>query len=273
MEGFVVCQFELLFQYVDGIKEIKSRNIQQIALVGNHLPSRHRHGASDGAGGGNGQSRYVADATGNLAADGDAPRRGQRASRLLSDGGQNNSDRHGPPTLRRTSFARWCWQNVPGTVAVSPFGPNVRSIMVKCDPEKLEAYNLSPHDVTTAMMAGNAVVPAGNLYIKDSMPMVPNNATVTDVQDLGKIPLRLGENVYIRDVATIEDKTDLDFARRARQRQELGVSADHQEEHRVDADGGRRHPQIDAVISRCRAEGRNGRIRIRRIADGARRRR
>src|SRR5262249_5209460 len=33
MEGFVVCQFELLFQYVDGIKEIKSRSIQQIALV------------------------------------------------------------------------------------------------------------------------------------------------------------------------------------------------------------------------------------------------
>src|SRR5215831_1693563 len=33
MEGFVVCQFELLFQYVDGIKEIKSRSIQQVALV------------------------------------------------------------------------------------------------------------------------------------------------------------------------------------------------------------------------------------------------
>ncbi len=33
MEGFVVCQFELLFQYVDSVKEIKSRSIQQIALV------------------------------------------------------------------------------------------------------------------------------------------------------------------------------------------------------------------------------------------------
>jgi Cu/Ag efflux pump CusA len=33
MEGFVACQFELLFQYVEGIKEIKSRSIQNVALV------------------------------------------------------------------------------------------------------------------------------------------------------------------------------------------------------------------------------------------------
>src|SRR5438445_4269411 len=33
-------------------------------------------------------------------------------------------------------------QNVPGTVAVSPFGPNVRSILVDVDPAKLLAYNL-----------------------------------------------------------------------------------------------------------------------------------
>lgn len=60
-------------------------------------------------------------------------------------------------------------------------------------------------------MKGNAVVPAGNVYIKDSMPMVPTNATVGDVHDLGKIPLRLGQNVYIRDVAAIEDVTDLNY--------------------------------------------------------------
>ncbi len=41
--------------------------------------------------------------------------------------------------------------------------------------------------------------------------MVPNNATVGDVSELGKIPLRLGRNVYIRDVASVQDVTDLDF--------------------------------------------------------------
>ena len=32
MEGFIVNQLELYFQYVDGIRDIKSRNIQQVAL-------------------------------------------------------------------------------------------------------------------------------------------------------------------------------------------------------------------------------------------------
>ena len=32
MEGFIVNQLELYFQYVDGIRDIRSRNIQQVAL-------------------------------------------------------------------------------------------------------------------------------------------------------------------------------------------------------------------------------------------------
>src|SRR4029079_12694113 len=61
--------------------------------------------------------------------------------------------------------------NVPGTVAISPFGPNVRSILVNVDPDRLQSYNLSPQDVVNALMVGNVVIPAGNLYIKDQMPM------------------------------------------------------------------------------------------------------
>src|SRR6188472_123259 len=33
MEGLIVNQFELAFQYVDGISEIESRSIQQVALL------------------------------------------------------------------------------------------------------------------------------------------------------------------------------------------------------------------------------------------------
>src|SRR5208282_3454355 len=33
MEGFIVNELELYFQYVDGIQDINSRNIQQVALV------------------------------------------------------------------------------------------------------------------------------------------------------------------------------------------------------------------------------------------------
>ena len=54
-------------------------------------------------------------------------------------------------------------------------------------------------------------MPAGNLYIKDQMPLVPNNALVADIQEIGKIPVRLGQNLYIRDVADIQDGTDVNY--------------------------------------------------------------
>jgi multidrug efflux pump subunit AcrB len=102
-------------------------------------------------------------------------------------------------------------KNVPGTVAISPFGPNMRSIIVNVDPRKLLEYNLNPKNVVDALAQGNVVVPSGNLYIKDSMPIVQNNATVVDIQKLGDIPIRLGQNVYLRDVAVIQDDTDITY--------------------------------------------------------------
>ena len=43
------------------------------------------------------------------------------------------------------------------------------------------------------------------------MPIVANNATVVDIQKMGNIPLRLGRNVYLRDVATIQDDVDITY--------------------------------------------------------------
>ncbi len=100
---------------------------------------------------------------------------------------------------------------VPGTVAISPFGPNMRSIVINVDPQKLLDYNLTPQQIIEALATGNTIIPAGNLYIKDSMPVVSNNATVVDIQQMGSIPLRLEQNVYLRDVATIQDDVDITY--------------------------------------------------------------
>src|SRR5262249_15617163 len=62
-----------------------------------------------------------------------------------------------------------------------------------------------------ALALGNNIIPAGNIYVKDSMPVVNNNATVVDVKQLRNIPLKLGENVYLRDVAQIQDNTDITY--------------------------------------------------------------
>jgi multidrug efflux pump subunit AcrB len=45
--------------------------------------------------------------------------------------------------------------------------------------------------------------------IKDQLTVVPTNAMVGDPQEIRNIPLKLGENVYIRDVGTVADATDI----------------------------------------------------------------
>ena len=47
------------------------------------------------------------------------------------------------------------------------------------------------------------------MTIKDQMTVVPANTMVLNPQELGNIPLKLGENVYIRDVGTVTDATDI----------------------------------------------------------------
>ena len=101
--------------------------------------------------------------------------------------------------------------NVPGTVGTAPFGSNVRSIVINVDPDRLRDYNLTPDDVVKALMTGNVIVPAGNLYVKNQMPLVPTNAMVDNIQEIGKIPVQPGRNVYIGDVATVADSTDVNF--------------------------------------------------------------
>ncbi len=103
--------------------------------------------------------------------------------------------------------------SLPGVSAPPPFGGNQRTIVVHIDPDRLRAYSLSPTDVVTALSTGNAISPSGNARIHNILPIVPTNAMVVDPQELGKIPLRPGRNVYLRDVVApaggIEDGSDI----------------------------------------------------------------
>ncbi|MGA2035201.1 MAG: efflux RND transporter permease subunit, partial [Thermoguttaceae bacterium] len=58
---------------------------------------------------------------------------------------------------------------------------------------------------------GNVVTPSGNLYLPAQMPLAPTNAMVADPQELGNIPIHPGADLYIRDVATIADATDINY--------------------------------------------------------------
>jgi multidrug efflux pump subunit AcrB len=210
MEGFIVNELELYFQYVDGIKDIDTRNIQQVALC--------QLSFFPGTDMGQAMAQVVAmsDRAMSWMPKGTLPPMIMRMdsgsvpvgylvfeSEVTSLGAMGD--------LAQNIIRPLVQKNVPGTVAISPFGPNMRSIVVNVDPHKLLDYNLTPQQVVEALASGNTVIPAGNIYIKDSMPMVANNATVVDIQKLGDIPLRMERNVYLRDVATIQDYVDITY--------------------------------------------------------------
>ncbi len=212
IEGFIVNELELYFQYVDGIQDIKSRNIQQVGLV----ELSFFHGTEMGQA----MAQVVAMSDRAMAwmPPGSLPPMIMRMDAgsvpigylvFTSEGDKTSLGAMGD--LAQNIIRPLVQKNVPGTVAISPFGPNMRSILVNVDPRKLLEYNLNPEDVVQALKTGNVVIPSGNLYIKDSMPIVHNNATVVDIQVLADIPIKLGQNVYMRDIATIEDSTDITY--------------------------------------------------------------
>jgi multidrug efflux pump subunit AcrB len=210
VEGFIVNQLELYFQYVDGIQDIDTRNIQQVALC--------QLSFYPGTDMGQAMAQVVAmsDRAMSWMPKGTLPPMIMRMdagsvpvgylvfeSEVTSLGAMGD--------LAQNVVRPLVQKFVPGTVAISPFGPNMRSIVVSVDPQKLLNYNLAPQEIIEALAKGNTIIPAGNIYVKDSMPVVANNATVVDFQRLGDIPLRMGKNVYLRDVATFSDDTDITY--------------------------------------------------------------
>ncbi len=101
--------------------------------------------------------------------------------------------------------------SLPGVSAPPPFGGNQRTVVVRIDPDRLRAYQMSPDEVIAALNSGNTISPSGNVRIGKMMPIVPINALVRQVQELGTIPIRPGQDptVYLRDVATILDASDI----------------------------------------------------------------
>src|SRR5205823_733247 len=99
--------------------------------------------------------------------------------------------------------------SLPGVSAPPPFGGSARTIVVRVDPDSLRRYNTSPDEVIAALTSGNTISPSGAIRVKDMMPLVPTNAMVGPPSELGKIPLRPGANVYLRDLAVIEDSADV----------------------------------------------------------------
>jgi multidrug efflux pump subunit AcrB len=207
MEGLLTYYYEYHFLYVSGIHHVESKNIQGVAMM-----KLYFHPGTDMAQAMAETIQYV-NRSRAFMPPGTVPPFVMRFDTgsvpvgylVLSSETKTITEIQDQALNRvRPMFAK-----LPGVSAPPPFGGSARSIVVRADPDRLRAYSASPDDVVAALMAGNVVSPSGAYRDKDRMPLVVSNAMVKDPRDIGKIAIRPGSSVYLRDLAVITDSQDI----------------------------------------------------------------
>src|SRR5450755_3294393 len=101
---------------------------------------------------------------------------------------------------------------LPGVSAPPPFGGNQRTIVITLDPAKLQQYRISPDEAIAAVSKASLVMPSGNMWTGKLNRIARTNAALGgNLPELLSTPIRpvSGATVYLRDIATIENGTDL----------------------------------------------------------------
>jgi multidrug efflux pump subunit AcrB len=101
---------------------------------------------------------------------------------------------------------------LPGVSAPPPFGGNQRTIVITLDPDKLQQYRISPDEAITAVSKATLVMPSGNMWTGKLQRIARTNAALGgNLSELLSTPIRpiSGVSVYLRDIGTIEDGTDI----------------------------------------------------------------
>lgn len=209
MEGLLTNYYEYHFLYISGIHHVESRNIQGMALM-----KLHFHAGTDMAQAMAETINYVNRSRAFMPPGTVSPFVMRFDTGSVPVGYlvlSSESKTVGEIQDQALFKVRPMFSALPGVSAPPPFGGSSRTIVIRADPERLRSYSISPDEVVTALAAGNVVSPSGNLHVGTSYPVVPTNALVKDIRDLGSIPIRTnqGPPVYVRDIGTIEDATDL----------------------------------------------------------------
>ncbi|MGA8348673.1 MAG: efflux RND transporter permease subunit [Isosphaeraceae bacterium] len=207
IEGLITNVYELFFQYINGVEHVESRSIQSMVMLKLYFqPGIDMAEATA-------QTVAYCNRALSVMPNGSLPPYVLRLDAgslpvgyLVFESPSRSVGQLQDMALFRV---RPMFSGLAGVSSPPPFGGNIRTIVVNVDPDRLRSYNLSPQDVVDAIDRGNFISPSGNVTIKDQMTVVPTNTMVVSPQTLRDVPLKLGENVYIRDVGTVADATDI----------------------------------------------------------------
>jgi len=106
-----------------------------------------------------------------------------------------------------TNFIRTQLATVQGASIPLPYGGKTRAVSVDLDPRKLQAYGISPQEVSGAINQQSVIVPSGTAKIGKREYDVLFNGNTDTIQAINNLPLKQvnGTTIYIRDVATVHD--------------------------------------------------------------------
>lgn len=210
MEGFLTYYYEYHFLYITGIQSVDSKSVQGAALM--KLTFREGTDMQQAMGETVG---YVNRARAFMP-PGTVPPfitrfdPGSVAVGLLLFTSANHTQ--GELQNIALNQVRPLFATLPGVSAPPPFGGNQRTIVVNLDPDKLKQYGISPEQAIAAVSTGSVVAPAGNLYDGSLNRIVRTNATLgPELSELMDTPIhpKSGANIYLRDIGSIENGTDI----------------------------------------------------------------
>jgi multidrug efflux pump subunit AcrB len=210
MEGYLTYYYEYHFLYITGIDHVESKSIQGATLMKLTFYE------------GTDMNQAMAETIGYV----------DRARAFMPPGtvppfvtrfdagsvavGQLvfSSDAHTQGELQDFAInrVRPLFATLPGVSAPPPFGGNQRTIVITLDPDKLQQYHISPDEAISAVSKGSLVMPSGNMFTGTINRIARTNAALGgNLSELLSTPIRpvSGATVYLRDIGTIENGTDL----------------------------------------------------------------
>src|SRR5579872_1805785 len=210
VEGFITYYYEYHFLYITGIDHVESKSIQGAALMKLvfHAGTNMSQAMSETVG-------YV-DRARAFMPPGTVPPFITRFDAGSVAVGQLvfSSASHTQGELQDFALnrVRPLFATLPGVSAPPPFGGNQRTVVILLDPDKLHQYRVSPEEAISAVGKATLVMPSGNMWTGKIERIARTNAALGgNLSELLSTPIRpvSGPTVYLRDIGTIENGTDI----------------------------------------------------------------